>query len=123
MPQDLKPGVLYVSREFDIAAHLCPCGCGSKIFTPLGPTEWNLKETYKGPTLEPSIGNWQRPCQSHYWIIEGKIVWSAKWTPDQIAAGYHAEELRRNDYYATLHRKRGGIRQRLWNFVMSILKR
>jgi hypothetical protein len=123
MPKDLKLGVLYVSQEFGIAAHLCPCGCGSKINTPLGPTEWTLEETRKGPTLRPSIGNWQRPCQSHYWITEGKIVWSTKWTPDQIAAGYRAEEVQRSNYYAALDRKRDGILRRLWNLISSLFKR
>ena len=28
MPKDLKPGILYVSEEFNIAIHLCACGCG-----------------------------------------------------------------------------------------------
>ena len=42
MPKELKPGVLYVSEEFGAAAHLCACGCGAKIRTPLGPTEWTL---------------------------------------------------------------------------------
>ena len=45
MPQDLRPGVLYVSEEFGAAAHLCACGCGEKVSTPLGPTEWSLEET------------------------------------------------------------------------------
>ena len=87
MPKELKPGVLYVSEEFGAAAHLCACGCGSKIRTPLGPTEWALEETDSGPTLRPSVGNWQQACQSHYWIYRGEIVWSVKWTPEQIAAG------------------------------------
>lgn len=39
MPTALEPRVLYVSEEFGAAAHLCACGCGSKIRTPLGPTE------------------------------------------------------------------------------------
>ncbi len=123
MPKDLKLGVLYVSDEFGIAAHLCPCGCGSKIRTPLGPIDWTLEETHNGPTLKPSVGNWQIPCQSHYWITEGKIEWSTKWTSDQIAAGYRAEEARRSDYYTALDRKRGGILQRLWNLISSLFKR
>ena len=66
MPKDLKPGVLYVSEQFGAAAHLCACGCGSKIRTPIGPTEWSVEETDVGPTLHPSVGNWQQACQSHY---------------------------------------------------------
>lgn len=123
MPKDLNLGVLYVSKEFGIAVHLCPCGCGSKIRTPLGPTEWTLEETRKGPTLYPSIGNWQIPCQSHYWITKGQIEWSYKWTSAQIAAGHRAEEQRRQSYYKALDGNRGGILQRLWNFIMSLLKR
>jgi len=36
MPKELSPGILYVSEEFRTAAHLCACGCGSKVRTPLG---------------------------------------------------------------------------------------
>ena len=63
MPKELKPGVLYVSEEFDIAMHLCACGCGSKVRTPLGPTEWSVQETNSGPTLRPSVGNWRQACR------------------------------------------------------------
>src|SRR5215210_42875 len=73
IPKELKPGVLYVSEEFGAASHLCACGCGSKIRTPLGPTEWALEEAEGLPTLRPSIGNWQQACQSHYWIYRGKL--------------------------------------------------
>jgi hypothetical protein len=59
MPQILEAGILYVSEEFEIAMHLCPCGCGAKISTPLGPTDWKITYTSAGPSLYPSIGNWQ----------------------------------------------------------------
>jgi len=99
LPSDLTPGVLYVSEEYGIAVHLCPCGCGSKIRTPLGETDWVLIKTKNGPTLYPSIGNWQVPCQSHYWITEGLIVWAKKWTPQQIHEGRRREEERNSKYY------------------------
>src|SRR5262245_66537482 len=91
VPTTLEPGRLYVSEEFGAAVHLCACGCGSKVSTPLGPTEWTLQETAGGPSLRPSVGNWQFPCKSHYWISKGGIVWSDEWTPEQIAAGRRAE--------------------------------
>lgn len=87
MPNDLQPGTLYVSLEFQTAQHLCACGCGSKVRTPLGPAEWQLEETVRGPTLRPSIGNWQRPCRSHYWIWQGNVEWSGNWSDLQVAAG------------------------------------
>jgi len=76
MPKELEPGILYVSEEFDVAGHICACGCGNEVMTPLGPTEWSFAESSDGPSLTPSIGNWQLPCKSHYWISGGKIEWS-----------------------------------------------
>jgi hypothetical protein len=123
MPKELKPGVLYVSEEFGIAAHLCACGCGSKVRTPLGPTEWSVEETKSGPSLSPSVGNWQQACQSHYWIDRGEIKWARKWTPEQIATGRQREEERRHAYYDALDRKRGATMQRLWHWVKALFKR
>ena len=121
MPKNPKPGVLYVSEEFDIALHLCPCGCGARVKTPLGPTEWSVKETKTGVSLRPSVGNWQQPCQSHYWITHGEIIWVPKWTPEEITAGRLNEELRRQTYYDALDRNRARIMQRFWRWVKSLL--
>lgn len=99
MPSELAPGILYVSEEFKAAAHLCACGCGAKIRTPLTPTEWLLEITDVGPTLRPSVGNWQLPCKSHYWIIEGEVNWSSQWTPEQILEGRRQEIESRSAYY------------------------
>lgn len=120
MPKDLEEGVLYVSEEFSTAAHLCACGCGSKIRTPLGPTEWSFKETNSGPTLHPSIGNWQQACKSHYFIHQGKVVWSRKWSPAEIEAGRLAEEIRRKAYYDALDSQSFGLWRKFWNLLRSI---
>ena len=123
MPKELRPGVLYVSEEFGTAAHLCACGCGVRVRTPLSVTEWSLKETDRGPTLYPSIGNWQQACQSHYWIRRGEIVWADKWTPEQITTGRRGEEERRRAYYDALDRQRGGILRRFWRWVKGLFER
>jgi hypothetical protein len=99
MPAKLEEGIVYVSKEFGTAAHLCACGCGSKVRTPLGPTEWSVREGRRGPSLHPSIGNWQRPCQSHYWISNGSVEWSVKWSSKRIESGRKFEQLRREAYY------------------------
>lgn len=123
IPKELLPGILYVSKEFGIATHLCASGCGSKVVTPLGSTEWSLDVKNNKPTLYPSIGNWQLPCQSHYWIREGEIVWADKWTPEQIVAGRHAEEERRQAYYNDFENKRKGFIPKLLNFVKGFFHR
>lgn len=115
MPKGLEPGILYVSEEFDVAGHLCACGCGSKVMTPLGPTEWSFTDTPKGPSLSPSIGNWQLPCRSHYWIDGGKIEWSTAWSPEQVERGRLAEDERRRAYYDSRKPKQGfAARVRAW---------
>jgi len=121
IPAELEPDILYVSWEFGIAVHLCACGCGSRIRTPLGPTEWSVKETRAGPTLRPSVGNWQEPCRSHYFITCGEIMWAEEWTPEQIAAGRRDEDQRRQAYYDALDRRRKKLSQRLWQWLKSLL--
>ncbi|WP_444451423.1 DUF6527 family protein (plasmid) [Rhodobacter capsulatus] len=99
MPKFLEAGFLYVSEEFHTAAHLCACGCGQKVRTPLGPTEWTVRADSHGPTLRPSVGNWQLRCKSHYLITNGSVQWSNQWTEKQIHAGRQREQARRSAYY------------------------
>jgi hypothetical protein len=79
--------------EFATAMHCCMCGCGEPVITPLTPTDWRL--TYDGETmsLAPSVGNWSMRCQSHYWLDNGLVRWSGRWTPEQIAAGRAHDRL------------------------------
>ena len=121
MPKTLQQGVLYVSEEFGTAAHLCACGCGSKIRTPLGPTDWAIEESQSGPTLRPSVGNWQQACESHYWIWRGDIRWAEKWTPHEIAAGRRGEQRRREAYYDALYRDKPNLLLRIWRWLKSLL--
>lgn len=75
IPDLLDPGLLYISMRFAICAHSCACGCGKKVFTPLGVKDWQLFYDGKTITLSPSIGNYSFPCQSHYFIRRNRIVW------------------------------------------------
>ena len=114
MPKELEPGVLYVAEQFAAAAHLCACGCGAKVRTPLGPTEWTVTTGPRGVSVQPSVGNWQRACRSHYWIRDGEVVWSADWTDEQVAAGRTREQARREAYFAA----RPGRLRRVWNWIV-----
>lgn len=123
MPKELKPGVLYISKEFETAAHLCACGCGAKIRTPLGPSEWKFEETSDGPSLYPSIGNWQQQCKSHYWIQHGAIIWAKEWSQEMIDKGRQGEETRRSIYYENLYSQSGGMIKRFIRWIMRVWKR
>ena len=122
VPKELEPGILYVSEEYGAAVHLCACGCGRKVSTPLRPPRWVLDETATGPTLNPSVGNWEFPCQSHYWIREGRIDWSEKWTAKQVAAGRRAGERRQLKYFEGRERQRVGILRRVWLWITSLFR-
>lgn len=60
IPEQLESGYLYVSIRFRTAQHLCACGCGSSVVTPIKPAKYSL--TYNGETVSlwPSVGNWQK---------------------------------------------------------------
>ena len=122
MPGELEPGILYVAKEFGAAAHLCACGCGAVIRTPLDETEWSLYETDEGPSLEPSIGNWQEQCQSHYWITGGKVIWAPKWNSEEIEIGRRREQQRRSEHYQRLYAERPGVLRQLWRRITSFFR-
>ena len=78
IPERLDPGVLYISRRFSTAAHLCCCGCGLEVVTPLNLAKWRLMEHGATVSLSPSIGNWSFPCKSHYWIRGNAVQWAGR---------------------------------------------
>jgi hypothetical protein len=84
VPEELREGVVYVSIRFATASHLCCCGCGSKVVTPLRPDDWKLIFDGKSISLYPSIGNWSFPCQSHYWIRRNTVQWDLTWSQQEV---------------------------------------
>jgi hypothetical protein len=124
IPKVLEPRVLYVAEEFGAAAHLCACGCGAKVRTPLGPVDWTLDDGPRGPTLLPSIGNWQQPCRSHYWIRDGAVVWAEAWAEEEIAAGRGQAQLRAEQYFASRSGTLSASRlRRLWGSLRRLMNR
>lgn len=118
IPATLEHEVLYYSEEFGIATHLCPCGCGHKIQTPIGPSDYSLSVENNGPTLFPSIGNWQKPCRSHYWIRGGEIIWDRPWSEAQVVAGRATEAARNQLYFESITSSRRG----LWQILLRWLR-
>jgi hypothetical protein len=99
IPKSLEPGRIYISVRYRTASHLCPCGCGSTVVTPITPAKWHLTYDGEAVSLWPSIGNWQKPCQSHYWIRENKVVWAAPWSKKKIEAGRRRDERDLREHY------------------------
>ena len=100
VPEQLEEGVLYISMRFATAAHLCACGCGNKVVTPFTPTDWKLIFDGDTVSVDPSIGNWAFPCQSHYWISSNEVVWAPRWSRERIIAGKAYDLKHKARYYS-----------------------
>ena len=101
IPRELYPGKLYVCCRYRAVKHLCACGCGIEINTPLHPTGWILLCDGVSVSLSPSIGNWSEKCQSHYWIINNKIQWAPKFSKHQILQTRRVRERQLEQYFRT----------------------
>ncbi len=84
MPDSLDEGIVYMSMRFATVLHLCCCGCGNEVVTPLDPTEWQMTFDGRSVSLSPSIGNWSFDCQSHYWISQNQVRWARQLSRKEI---------------------------------------
>jgi hypothetical protein len=117
IPKILEDGVLYISKKFKTASHRCCCGCGTKIVTPLRPTEFSLTERGDMVSLHPSVGNWNHPCQSHYWIRDNQVIWAGTMSKEQIRMGRAHDDALKRDYFAKAARpwwRRAADRVKEW---------
>jgi hypothetical protein len=99
IPKSLEGGVLYISQKYKTASHLCCCGCSTKIVTPLRETEFSLTVRAELVSLSPSIGNWNHPCQSHYWIRDNQVVWAAPMSKDDVSKGRAHDDALKDAYF------------------------
>ncbi|AJY76282.1 DUF6527 family protein [Paenibacillus beijingensis] len=96
IPDVLELDKVYISIDYKTVVHLCACGCGEEVVTPLQPSEWKI--TYDGETvsLHPSIGNWSYKCRSHYWIKKNQIVWAEDWSDERVKRTRQLDTQRKN---------------------------
>lgn len=106
VPSILEEGVLYISVEYSSVIHKCVCGCGNKVVTPLSPTEWELTFDGKSVSLNPSIGNWNFECKSHYWIIKNRVKFTRRWSDQEITEGRKEEAELKAKYYKKRREKK-----------------
>lgn len=99
IPSHLDGDTLYISLSFATAVHKCCCGCGNEVVTPLSPTDWSVTFDGVSVSLDPSIGSWSLPCQSHYWIERNQVVWAPRWSKERIRVGRAADMKAKAKYY------------------------
>ena len=59
---------------------------------------------------------------SHYWIKRGEIIWSEKWTQEQINVGRHYEQARRRSFYAPIEQQYDRGQLSFWSWLKNIFK-
>jgi hypothetical protein len=96
IPASPEAGVLYISVEYATTLHLCACGCGHEVVLGISPHDWTVLWDGVTVTLDPSVGNWSFPCQSHYLIRRNRVVRAAGWSDEQIAEGRARDAARRS---------------------------
>ena len=99
IPNVPEHGKLYLSCRYRAAVHLCACGCGAKISTPLHPTGWRLSYDGETVSLSPSVGNWSEKCKSHYVIRDSRIIWADRLPRDKILRIREQRQRELEDYY------------------------
>jgi hypothetical protein len=106
IPEKLDGGILYISQKYRTATHLCCCGCGEEVVTPLNQTDWSLRIANGSVTLYPSIGNWSFRCRSHYWIRVGRVIEAGHMTQARIDAGRSRDQRRRDAYFEGVNQEK-----------------
>jgi hypothetical protein len=99
IPVKIESGVIYIALEYGTVTHLCCCGCGKEVVTPLTPTDWKLTFDGESVSLHPSIGSWSLPCRSHYWIRNNRVSWAEDWTDDRVNQSIEDDLRLKTDHY------------------------
>lgn len=127
IPDDVEQGKLYISETYQTAIHKCCCGCGEEVVTPLSPVDWQVRKGIHGVSLQPSIGNWNYKCQSHYIISNNKVIWASKFTQQQILAVQRKDKNAKLIYIAGKQKslvnpspEYNSLLSKFWMFVKSI---
>lgn len=102
IPEKPAEGILYITVQYRTAVHLCVCGCGNKVVTPLSPTDWKLMFDGKTVSLSPSIGNWNFDCRSHYWITKNNIYPAPPQDRHTIEEGRKKDKKKKLKYFSSL---------------------
>lgn len=99
IPEQLEEGVIYISLKYSTALHSCCCGCGNEVVTPITPIDWSLIYNGESITLEPSVGNWNFKCRSHYVIENNEVKFLTSWNSRQIDLGRSRDLYLKNRFF------------------------
>jgi len=118
IPEELNEGVMYISETHNIIVHRCCCGCGLEVVTPLSPVDWQLRKNGQTISIKPSIGNWNYPCKSHYWIINNRVEWAGSISSHKIRQVQDRDRRDKKQYIAHINAQKatanGQVKRESW---------
>ncbi len=124
IPKLLSNGVVYHSKEFEVGALLCACGCGHRVSL-LVPDSHQITSDGGMATVRPSIAVCDAPCKSHYYISSGRVEWLPAFS-DAMAMSVMRGQIARHAVRDTKQRTWGSrVRAavaRAYNKLRSILR-
>lgn len=123
IPTDLEPGHIYVSIPYGSVLHLCCCGCGEKVSTPLDPAQWRVTYDGQSISLHPSVGSHSLECRSHYWIDHNRVVWSSEWSADRAARAREVDNVAINESLSARTALETDTERTIWSTVRKSLGR
>ncbi len=118
--KDLVPGVVYISMKHRTVVLRCPCGCGQLSEFVLDPIRFRMMYDGKSVTFDPSIGNSNLKCRSHFWIRNNQILWCSpmqRWATRQAQEREAAQALKERKATQT------GARARFRGFLKGLTRR
>jgi len=75
MKSEMEAEKVYMAENKTQATHLCPCGCGTEILTPLGRGGYRaLENSDESLTISPQIEH--SPCSNNYKLYKGYVIWT-----------------------------------------------
>lgn len=108
LPKALDGNVVYHSKEFEVAALLCACGCGHRVSL-LVPDSHQVFSEGGLATIRPSISVCDAPCKAHYIITAGEVEELPAFSP-ALARSTMQKQIAR---HATLETKQFTWRDRI----------
>lgn len=92
-PKELEEGVVYLNVEYELATLKCACGCGHKVVL-LYPDGHSVIDDGGYATIYPSVGVWDAPCRSHFFVTQGQVEWCNSWSDEKIKHFMNAQRTR-----------------------------
>ncbi len=123
IPKQPSAGVVYHSKEFEVAALLCACGCGHRVMLLVPDSHQGTSEGGMA-TVRPSIAVCDAPCKSHYFITVGRVEWLPAFS-DALAGSVMRGQIARHAAVDAKRRSWGSrvraVVARAYNKLKSIL--